>query len=75
MYSYEIQDYLNKKNYELTPIEFMDVINTSPQVKDVYFKYGDKFDHFKMCTDDGHSWNFRMQKEEPKTLTLKKDNK
>jgi hypothetical protein len=73
MYSYEITEYLNKRNYELTPIEFMDVINGSPQIKDVYFQGGDKYDKFKMCTDDGYNWNIRMQKE-PKKLTLKKDN-
>ena len=30
---YEITEYLNKRNYTLTPKEFVDVINGSPQKK------------------------------------------
>ncbi len=71
MYSFEITEYLNKRNYTLTPKEFVDVINSSPQIKEVYFKGGDEFDRFKMQTDDGFNWNIKINK--PKKLTLKKD--
>lgn len=73
MYSWEINDYLNKRNYELTPIEFMDLINKSPQIKDVYVELGEYYDKFKYCTDDGYQGYFRMQVEQPKKLTLKRD--
>lgn len=73
MYSWEIEEYLKQRNYNITPLEFMAIINTSPQIKDVYFQGGDEYDKFKMCTDDEYNWNIRMQKE-PKKLTLKKDN-
>lgn len=71
MYSFEITEYLNKRNYTLTPKEFVDVINSSPQIKEVYFKGGDEFDRFKMQTDDGFNWNIRINK--PKTKILKRD--
>lgn len=73
MYSFEITEYLNKRNYTLTPKEFVDVINSSPQIKEVYFKGGDEFDRFKMQTDDGFNWNIKINK--PKIKTLKKDSK
>lgn len=74
MYSWEINDYLNKRNYELTPIEFMDLINKSPQITDVYVELGEYFDKFKLITNDGFHAQFRMEVEQPhKKLTLKKD--
>lgn len=72
MYSFEINNYLNKRNYELTPIEFMDLINTSPQIIDVYVELGEYYDKFKIITDDGFTTQFRMQVEITKKLTLKK---
>ena len=75
MYSWEFKDYFNKRNYELTPIEFMDLINGSPQITDVYVELGEYYDKFKLITNDGYTEQFRMQVEQPhKKLTLKKDN-
>lgn len=69
MYSHEIEDYLRKNNRELTPLEFMGVINTSPQIVNVEFI---KDNSFTFITTDGYSMNFRMI-EEPKKLALKKE--
>lgn len=69
MYSHEIEDYLRKNNRELTPLEFMGVINSSPQVVNVEFNEDNTFT-FK--TTDGFSMNFRLL-EEPKKLQLKRD--
>ena len=69
MYSHEIEDYLRKNNRQLTPLEFMGVINTSPQVVNVEFN---KDNNFTFKTTDGFSMNFKMI-EDSKKLTLKKD--
>ena len=71
MYSHEITDYLNKRNYELTPIEFLDVINSSPQIHEVLYKK-DGVEQFKIKTTDNFSWNIRLLDDKPKTLKLKK---
>lgn len=69
MYSHEIEDYLKKNNRQLTPLEFMGVINTSPQVVNVEFN---KDNSFTFKTTDGYSMNFNMI-EKPKALKLKKE--
>lgn len=72
MYSHEITDYLNKRNYQLTPIEFMDVINTSPQVVDVLYKKDEYGERFKIKTNDNYNWDISLLEDKPKKLTLKK---
>lgn len=69
MYSHEIEDYLRKNNRQLTPLEFMGVINTSPQVVNVEFN---KDNSFTFKTTDGYSMNFNMI-EKTKALKLKKE--
>lgn len=68
MYSWEIEEYLKQRNYNITPLEFMAIINTSPQIKDVLYK---PEDNYKIKTDDGYNREFKM---ETKKLVLKKDN-
>ena len=70
MYSYEIENYLKERNYKITPLEFMAIINTSPQIKQVLLKNNDAF--YTIITDDGLAVATEII-EEPKTLKLKKD--
>lgn len=72
MYSYEIEQYLKERNYEITPLEFMSIINTSPQIKQVLLEKNDAI--YTIITDDNYRRNVRII-EEPKTLKLKKDSK
>lgn len=70
MYSYEIENYLKERNYKITPLEFMAIINTSPQIKQVLLKNNDAI--YTIITDDGLAVATEII-EEPKTLKLKKD--
>lgn len=69
MYSYEIEQYLKERNYEITPLEFMSIINTSPQIKQVLLEKNDAI--YTIITDDNYRRKVRII-EEPKTLKLKK---
>lgn len=70
MYSYEIENYLKERNFKITPLEFMAIINTSPQIKQVLLKNNDAI--YTIITDDGLAVATEII-EEPKTLKLKKD--
>lgn len=72
MYSWEIEDYINKRNHKLTPIEFVDVINNSPQIKDVYYNKDD-YNKFKIKPDDYKGMEITLLEDKPKVLTLKRD--
>lgn len=57
MYSYEIQDYLEKRSYKLTLEEYYDIVNNSHQIsfvklEGIYGFYHKKF----VATSDGYSW-------------------
>lgn len=69
MYSWEIEKYLSKRNKELTPKEFIDVINTSPQVNEVLYK---PENNFRIKTDENISWDVKLIEDKPKSLKLEK---
>ena len=69
MYSHEIQEYLDKNNHELTPLEFMGIINTSPQIHEVLYN---PQNNFKIKTTDNFTMDFKLL-EKPKALKLKKE--
>lgn len=69
MYSHEIQEYLSKNNCELTPLEFLGVINSSPQIYEVQYKPNN---NFRIKTTDNFTIDFKLI-EEPKKLQLKKE--
>ena len=68
MYSWEIMQYLKERNFNITPLEFMAIINTSPQIKQVPMEN----DTFKLTSDDGLNVGVNIIRE-PKKFTLKKD--
>ena len=70
MYSYEIEEYLKERNYKITPLEFMAIINTSPQIKQVLLENNNAI--YTILTDDNYRRNVEII-QEPKTLGLKKD--
>ena len=70
MYSYEIENYLKERNYKITPLEFMAIINTSPQIKQVLLENNNAI--YTILTDDNYRRNVEII-EEPKTLKLKRD--
>ena len=58
MYSYEIQQYFEDKNYKLTLDEYYNLVNSSPQIVDVKLEViYDFFFHKKvLSTSDGYNW-------------------
>lgn len=57
MYSYEIQDYLEKKSYKLTLEEYYGIVSTSPQISLVKLEMITNFFHKKyVATNDGYKW-------------------
>lgn len=70
MYSYEIENYLKERNYKITPLEFMAIINTSPQIKQVLLENNNAI--YTILTDDNYRRNVEII-QEPKKLQLKRD--
>ena len=60
MYSYEIDNYLRERNWDLTPHDYGIVcdIKTSPQICRI--QYDAFIDVFHMWTNDGYHWMFRI---------------
>lgn len=57
VYSYEIQDYLEKRSYKLTLEEYYDIVNNSHQISHVKLEMIADFYHKKLVeTNDGYSW-------------------
>ena len=60
MYSYEIQQLMELKNYLLRVEEYLYVLETSPQIERcTYNAYND---NYYMKTTDDYQWNFRVRK-------------
>lgn len=61
IYSWEISNFLNNKNYELTKYEYMNItdIELSPQIRRI--KYEPYSNSFYMETYDGYNWTFRIK--------------
>lgn len=72
MYSYEIENYLKERNYKITPLEFMAIINTSPQIKQVLLENNNNI--YTILTDDNYRRNVEII-QDPKKLELKRDGK
>ena len=72
MYSHEIMQYLKERNFRITPLEFMSIINTSPQIKQVDLAPNSAL--YTIKTDDGLNVGMEIIEEPPiKKKTLKKD--
>lgn len=70
MYSYEIENYLKERNYKITPLEFMAIINTSPQIKQVLLENNNNI--YTILTDDNYKRNVEIVQDHKK-LELKRD--
>lgn len=58
MYSWEIQNKLQKKNYILTGEEYIDICKNSSQISHV--KYSGFDDTYEIWTTDNYYWKFRL---------------
>ena len=59
MYSWEIQQLMEIKNYLLLVEEYLFILETSPQIERCTYK-GD--DNYYISTTDDYNWNFRVRK-------------
>ena len=61
MYSWEIQQLMELRNYLLSVKEYIDICNTSPQIARVSYN---PFDNdFSIYTKDNYNWKFKVKKE------------
>lgn len=61
MYSYEIQKYLEGKDYKLTLDEYYNLVDSSPQIVGIKFEGLFDFYHKKtLSTLDGYSWGIHV---------------
>lgn len=66
MYSHEIVEYIEKNNNELTPLEFVGIINSSPQIIEVLYQNDN---NFRIKTTDNFTIDFKLL-EKPKVKKL-----
>lgn len=57
MYSKEIQELIEIKNYIISLNDYINIIQTSPQVDHILYNN----DHFEMFTDDGYGFKFKIK--------------
>lgn len=61
MYSHEIQQLLELRNYLLTVKEYFNICNTSPQIREV--SYNPFENNFYIETKDNYNFKFKVKKE------------
>lgn len=59
MYSHEIQQLLELKNYVLSVEEYLNILNTSPQIN--HIKCDFQNDNIFMETDDNYKMKFKLK--------------
>lgn len=57
MYSWEIEQLIELKNYVITIQDYCEIVRTSPQVDHILYNN----DHFEMFTDDGYGFKFKIK--------------
>lgn len=58
MYSWEIQNKLQKENHILTGEEYIDICKNSPQISQI--KYNGFDDTYEIWTTDNYYWKFSL---------------
>ncbi len=62
MYSWEIQQLMELRNYLLSVEEYTNICSNSPQINRV--SYNAFENNFMISTDDNYSWQFKLKKKE-----------
>lgn len=62
MYSHEIETLLKLRNYIISNKEYLQIINTSSQIKGIEYKPFE--DCFYMWTDDNYNFKFKVYRKE-----------
>ena len=58
MYSWEIQQLLEYRNYLISNKEYFNILDTSPQIRGIEYKPYE--DNFYMWTDDNYNFKFKV---------------
>lgn len=64
MYSWEIQQLMEMRNYLISVEEYLSICEASPQIIEV--KYDAYQDNFMIKTNDGYNVYFKVKKKEEK---------
>lgn len=59
MYSYEIDQLLKSKNYNINPETYIHICKTSPQI--IRTKYEPYENIFNIWTNDNYHWTFKVK--------------
>lgn len=64
MYTWEIKNYFEKRNYQLTEMDtFYRILRQSPQIKKVQLLiFNEDFHKYSLQTDDGFSCEFYLKR-------------
>lgn len=60
MYSHEIDSYLRNRNWELNPIEYMNIINVKASPELDHITYNHKDNDYKVWTKNGYEWTIKV---------------
>ena len=60
MYSWEIQQLLELRNFLISNKEYFNILDTSPQIKGIEYKPDEQ--NFYMWTDDRYNFKFKVYK-------------
>lgn len=58
MYSHEITELLDRKNYNIDSKTYINMIRSSPQINHIIYKSFD--DYFEMWDEKGLYWKFKV---------------
>lgn len=58
MYSYEIEQFIASKTGVLRSVDYLHILQTSPQIINV--EYNAHTDHFHIYTNDHYNFNFKV---------------
>lgn len=64
MYSYEIEQVLKLRNYNIYSDIYLDICNSSPQI--THIKYDSYNEDFHIWTNDNYYWNIKVYRKEDK---------
>lgn len=58
MYSHEIQQLLELRRYLISHVEYLNILNSSPQINRV--EYNPNSDEFETWTDDNYHFKYKV---------------
>lgn len=61
MFSWEINELMMKRKYNITPIEYYQICDKSPQITHIHYEsFSNKY---RIYTNDGYEWEFTIRRD------------